>query len=133
MVSISVMPNFMSITFIGLLIVNYTPIFDVISYIFLPVTKLLGLGDEAYIVAKACSVTLVEMSCSSSIVMYASQFAKSVVAVVCVAEILYFAAPIPVMLAVGIPISIKDMMIIWVERIVLALLFAVPFAYFFLS
>lgn len=133
MVSISVMPNFMSITFIGLLIVNYTPIFDVISYIFLPVTKLLGLGDEAYIVAKACSVTLVEMSCSSSIVMYASQFTKSVVAVVCVAEILYFAAPIPVMLAVGIPISIKDMMIIWVERIVLALLFAVPFAYFFLS
>ena len=133
MVSISVMPNFMAITFIGLLIVNYTPIFDVISYIFLPITKLLGLGDEAYIVAKACSVTLVEMSCSSSIVMYASQFAKSVVAVVCVAEILYFAAPIPVMLAVGIPISIKDMMIIWVERIVLALLFAVPFAYFFLS
>ncbi|OEJ13417.1 histidine transporter [Brachyspira hampsonii] len=133
MVSISVMPNFMAITFIGLLIVNYTPIFDIISYIFLPITKLLGLGDEAYIVAKACSVTLVEMSCSSSIVMYASQFAKSIVAIVCVAEILYFAAPIPVMLAVGIPISIKDMMIIWVERIILALLFAVPFAYFFLS
>lgn len=132
-VSISVMPNFMAITFIGLLIVNYTPLFDVISYIFLPVTKLLGLGDEAYIVAKACSVTLVEMSCSSSIVMYASQFAKSVVAIVCVAEILYFAAPIPVILAVGIPIKIRDMMIIWVERIILSLILAVPFAYFFLS
>ena len=132
-VSINVMPNFMSITFIGLLIVNYTPLFDYLSYIFLPVTKILGFAEEAHIVAKACATTLVEMSCSSNIVLNSSQFAKSVISIVCVCEILYFAAPIPCILAVGIPIKISDMMIIWVERIILSLLFATPFAYFLLT
>ena len=132
LISISVMPNFMAITFIGLLIVNYTPLFDFISYIFLPFTKLLGLGDEAYTVAKACSITIVEMFSSSSIIMDSSQLAKSVIAIVCVSEILYFAAPIPCMLATDIPIRIRDIIVIWIERIIFSLILAVPFAYLFL-
>ena len=131
LISISVMPNFMAITFIGLLIVNYTPLFDFISYIFLPFTKLLGLGDEAYTVAKACSITIVEMFSSSSIIMDSSQLAKSVIAIVCVSEILYFAAPIPCMLATDIPIRIRDIIVIWIERIIFSLILAVPFAYLF--
>ena len=126
------MPNFMAITFIGLLIVNYTPLFDFVSYIFLPFTKLLGLGDEAYTVAKACSITIVEMFSSSSIIMDSSQLAKSVIAIVCVSEILYFAAPIPCMLATDIPIRIRDIIVIWIERIIFSLILAVPFAYLFL-
>lgn len=132
LISISVMPNFMAITFIGLLIVNYTPLFDFISYIFLPFTKLLGLGDEAYTVAKACSITIVEMFSSSSIIMDSSQLAKSVIAIVCVSEILYFAAPIPCMLATDIPIRIRDIIVIWIERIIFSLILAVPFVYLFL-
>lgn len=132
LISISIMPNFMAITFIGLLIVNYTPLFDFVSYIFLPFTKLLGLGDEAYTVAKACSITIVEMFSSSSIIMDSSKLAKSVIAIVCVSEILYFAAPIPCMLAADIPIRIRDIIVIWIERIIFSLILAVPFAYFFL-
>lgn len=132
LISISIMPNFMAITFIGLLIVNYTPLFDFVSYIFLPFTKLLGLGDEAYTVAKACSITIVEMFSSSSIIMDSSQLAKSVIAIVCVSEILYFAAPIPCMLAADIPIRIRDIIVIWIERIIFSLILAVPFAYLFL-
>ena len=132
LISISIMPNFMAITFIGLLIVNYTPLFDFVSYIFLPFTKLLGLGDEAYTVAKACSITIVEMFSSSSIIMDSSQLAKSVIAIVCVSEILYFAAPIPCMLATDIPIRIRDIIVIWIERIIFSLILAVPFAYLFL-
>ena len=123
---------FIAINFIGLLIVNYTPLFDFVSYIFLPFTKLLGLGDEAYTVAKACSITIVEMFSSSSIIMDSSQLAKSVIAIVCVSEILYCAAPIPCMLATDIPIRIRDIIVIWIERIIFSLILAVPFAYLFL-
>ncbi len=82
--------------------------------------------------AKGCAVSLAEMFLPASIVANASPLVQAVSAIVCVSEILFFSASIPCILSTDIEIKLKDILIIWVERIILSLVLATPFAYFFL-
>ena len=117
-------PSLMSIGFLGLLLAEYTPIFTIIGYIFVPFAFLLGFGSEAVLMGKACAISLAEMFLPAGIVGGASPFAQYVVAIVCVAEVLFFSASIPCVLGTDIDISLKDIIIVWVERIILSLLIA---------
>ncbi len=130
--ALSIGPTLMSIGFCGLVLAEFTPIFDIMGYIFLPFTKLLGFGAEAALLAKACAISLPEMFLPASIVASASPAVQAVVAIVCVSEILFFSASIPCILSTEIKIDIKDILIIWVERIILSLLLATPYVYFFI-
>ena len=120
-------PSLMSIGFLGLLLAEYTPIFTIIGYIFVPFAFLLGFGSEAVLMGKACAISLAEMFLPAGIVTGdnpASLMAQYVVAIVCVAEVLFFSASIPCVLGTDIDISLKDIIIVWVERVILALLIA---------
>ncbi len=130
--ALSIGPTLISIGFFGLVLAEFTPIFDFIGYIFLPFTMLLGFGAEATLLAKACAISLPEMFLPASIVASASPTVQAVTAIVCVSEILFFSASIPCILSTEIKIDIKDILIIWVERIILSLFLATPFVYFFL-
>lgn len=130
--ALSIGPTLLSIGFFGLLLAAFTPVFDIIGYLFLPFTKLLGFGPEAAMLAKGCAVSLAEMFLPASIVANASPLVQAVAAIVCVSEILFFSASIPCILSTDIEIKLKDILIIWVERIILSLVLATPFAYFFL-
>lgn len=129
--ALSIGPTLMSIGFFGLVLAEFTPIFDIMGYIFLPFTMLLGFGSEAALLAKACAISLPEMFLPASIVAAASPAVQAVVAIVCVSEILFFSASIPCILSTEIKIDIKDILIIWVERIILSLLLATPYVYLF--
>ena len=117
-------PSLMSIGFLGLLLAEYTPVFTIIGYIFVPFAMLLGFGSEAIMMGKACAISLAEMFLPAGIVGEASPFAQYVTAIVCVAEVLFFSASIPCVLGTDIDISLKDIIIVWVERVILALLIA---------
>ncbi|WP_034868334.1 YjiH family protein [Clostridium lundense] len=130
--ALSIGPTLMSIGFFGLVLAEFTPVFDIIGYIFLPFTKLLGFGAEASLLSKGLAISLAEMFLPASIVSSASAAVKGVVAIVCVSEILFFSASIPCVLSTEIPLTIKDLLIVWAERIILSLLLATPFVYFFL-
>lgn len=130
--ALSIGPTLMSIGFFGLVLAEFTPIFDIMGYIFLPFTKLLGFGAEANLLAKGLAISLAEMFLPASIVASASPLVKGVVAIVCVSEILFFSASIPCILSTDITIDIKDLLIVWVERIILSLVLATPFVYFFM-
>ncbi len=117
-------PSLMSIGFLGLLLAEYTPVFDIIGYIFVPFAFLLGFGSEALVMGKACAISLAEMFLPVGIVGECSPFANYVIAIVCVAEVLFFSASIPCVLGTDIDISLKDIVIVWVERVILALLIA---------
>lgn len=119
-------PTLLSIGFLGLVLANFTQFFDILGYIFLPLTKLLGFGNEAMLVAKGCALSLAEMFLPASILSKSSFLARGVMAIVCVSEILFFSASIPCVLGTDIDLSLKDIIIIWIERIVLTLLIAVP-------
>lgn len=122
--ALNIGPTLMSIGFLGLLLAEYTPLFDIMGYIFVPFTMLLGFGSEAVVVAKACAISLAEMFLPANIVAGASPFAQMVTAIVCVSEILFFSASIPCILGTDIKISLKDILIIWVERVILSLIIA---------
>lgn len=130
--ALSIGPTLMSIGFFGLVLAEFTPVFDIMGYIFLPFTMLLGFGAEATLLAKGLAISLAEMFLPASIVASASPAVQAVVAIVCVSEILFFSASIPCILSTDIDIDIKDILIIWVERIILSLLLATPFVHFFI-
>ncbi|MCR5825264.1 MAG: YjiH family protein [Oscillospiraceae bacterium] len=122
--ALSIGPSLMSVGFLGLLLAEYTPLFDLIGYIFVPFTFLVGFGGEAVMMGKACAISLAEMFLPANIVAGASPMAQYVTAIVCVSEILFFSASIPCVLGTDIDISLKDILIVWVERIILSLLIA---------
>ena len=117
-------PSLMSIGFLGLLLAEYTPVFDIIGYIFVPFAMVLGFGSEAVMMGKSCAISLAEMFLPANIVANASPMSQYVTAIVCVSEILFFSASIPCVLGTDIDISLKDILIVWVERIILSLILA---------
>ncbi|UQZ90028.1 histidine transporter [Deltaproteobacteria bacterium Smac51] len=124
-VTIGLIPSIMSVGLLGLVLAEFTPVFDVISYIFYPFTLLLQF-PEAKLVAKSVSLGIAEMFLPAALAKDLDMVTRYVVGVTCVSEILFFSASIPCMVAMNIPISIKDMVIIWYERVVLTLLIATP-------
>lgn len=130
--ALSIGPTLMSIGFFGLVLAEFTPVFDIIGYIFLPFTLLMGFGSEAALMAKGLAISLAEMFLPASVVANASPLVQSVIAIVCVSEILFFSASIPCILSTEIKIDIKDILIVWVERIILSLVLATGFAMLFL-
>ena len=127
-VTVGLIPSIMSIGLLGLVLAHYTPVFDILGYLFYPVTALLQFA-EAGVVAKAVSMGIAEMFLPAALAKDLDLVSRFVVGITCISEILFFSASIPCMVAMGIPISIKDMIIVWYERVVLTLLIATPLAW----
>lgn len=129
--AIGLAPSLMAIGSIGLIIAKYTPVFDIIGYIFVPFTWLIRL-PEPTLVAKALATSIAEMFLPAPIVANASPATKFITAITCISEILFFSASIPCMLNTEIPLKIRDYLIIWVERVILSIIISAPFMYLFL-
>lgn len=127
--ALNIGPTIMSIGVLSLLLAQYTNIFDVLGYIFLPITTLLG-SSEPVLLAKASTITLADMYVPAIISTGADMQTKFAIAIICISEILFFSASIPCILATDIPIKIKDIVIIWFERVVISLILIVPLAKF---
>ncbi|MDF0728055.1 YjiH family protein [Cytobacillus sp. S13-E01] len=129
--TMNILPTILSIGLIGILLAEYTPIFDYIGYIFYPFTALLQLPD-AFLTAKAAAIGVTEMFLPALLVVEAALVTKFVIAVVCVSSILFFSASIPCILATEIKISIPKLIVIWIERTILSLIIVTPLAYLLL-
>jgi nucleoside recognition membrane protein YjiH len=130
--SIAIGPTLLSIGYFGLVLAHFG-VFNIIGYIFVPFTWLAStifpaLGDPV-VLGGALASSLAEMFIPVGMMAGGSALVKAVVAIVCVAEIIFFSASIPCIVATKIPLSIGDLLLIWFERVVLALFIALPFAY----
>ena len=119
----SILPTIMSVGLIGLLLAQYTPVFDVVGWIFYPFTALLRI-PEAFLTAKAAAVEIAEMYLPALLVVNAPLLTKFVVAVVSISAILFFSASIPCVLSTRIPITIPELLVIWIERTILSIVLA---------
>lgn len=124
MMLLNVPPALMSIGLIALLLAEYTPIFNVIAFIYYPFTKILGYGEEAFILAKGCAISIADMFLPAGIVANASLFTQMTMAVVCIAEVIFFTGSIPCLLNSDMEISVKDILMLWIERVILSLILA---------
>lgn len=123
--ALSIGPLLMSIGVLGIVLAEYTPLFDFIGYIFYPFT-LITRVPEPLLAAKAVSLSIAEMFLPALLVTEAPMITKFLVAVVSVSEILFFSASIPCIMATDIPLTIKDYIIIWIERVILSILITAP-------
>ena len=129
--AMSILPTILSIGTIGLLLANFTPVFDALAWIYYPFTLLVGL-PEPLLAAKAVSAEIAEMFLPSLIAIDAPRLTKFSVGVVSISQILFFSASIPCILSTDIPISVPKILMIWVERTILSILIAAPLAFIFL-
>jgi len=123
--ALSIGPLLMSIGVLGILVAEYTPVFDIIGYIFYPFT-LLARVPEPLLAAKASALSIAEMFLPALLVTEAPIITKFLIAVVSVSEILFFSASIPCMMATEIPLTMKDYIIIWIERVILSIVITAP-------
>lgn len=129
--AMGILPSILSVGLLGLVLAKYTPIFDIIGYIFYPFTLILRI-PEPLLAAKAMSVGLAEMFLPALLVTSAPVVTKFVIGVISISSILFFSASIPCILSTEIPISITEILIIWIERTILTLLLIAPLAFLIL-
>lgn len=129
--TMSILPSIMSVGLLGLVLAEFTPVFDWIGYIFYPFTALVQL-PEPLLAAKASAVGIAEMFLPALLVVEASMVTKFVIGVVSVSSIIFFSALVPCIISTEIPISIPQLLVIWLERTILTILIATPLAYLLL-
>jgi nucleoside recognition membrane protein YjiH len=123
--ALAIGPLLMSIGVLGIVIAEYTPVFDIIGYIFYPFT-LITRVPEPLLAAKANALSIAEMFLPALLVPESPIITRFLIAVVSVSEILFFSASIPCMMATQIPLTMKDYIIIWIERVILSILITAP-------
>ncbi|MCD5322356.1 YjiH family protein [Pontibacillus sp. HN14] len=129
--TMSILPSIMSVGLLGLVLAEFTLVFDWIGMIFYPITSLLQIPD-AMLVAKASAVEIAEMFLPALMMGEAVLVSKFIVGVVSISSIIFFSALIPCILSTEIPLSIPKMIIIWFERTILTLIIVTPIAYLLL-
>lgn len=130
--ALNIAPSLMAIGTLGLILARFTPFFEYTGVIFYPFTKLLGFED-AMLVSKSLSMSLIEMFLPVIPMANADFISRFVIGIVVVSEILFFSASIPVIMATNIPLTLKDFVIIWYERVLLTIIIATPLSYFYFN
>ncbi|MCI1693185.1 YjiH family protein [Aneurinibacillus aneurinilyticus] len=126
--TMGILPSIMSIGLLGLVLAKYTPLFDIIGYVFYPLALLVQI-PEPMLASKALSVGIAEMFLPALVVASAPLVTKFVIAVVSVSSVLFFSASIPCILSTEIPISIPQLIIVWFQRTLLTFLLVTPVAF----
>ncbi|MCQ9288074.1 YjiH family protein [Staphylococcus gallinarum] len=123
--TIAILPSILSIGFLGLILANFTPVIDWLSYIFYPFIYIFPTPDQA-LLAKASAISIIEMFLPSLLVAKATLSTKFIVGVVSVSAIIFFSALVPCIMATEIKIPIWKLVVIWFLRVVLTLLITIP-------
>ena len=119
----------MSVGLIGLLLANFTPLFDWLGYLFYPFAWIVQL-PEPELAGKAAAMGIAEMFLPATAVAGSeSMVLKFVIGVVAISAIIFFSALVPCILATKIPIKLWQIVVIWFERVVLTIIIATPIAF----
>lgn len=129
--AMSILPTIMSVGLAGLLFAKFTPLFDILAYLLYPVAKLLRL-PEAMLLSKAVATGVAEMFLPSLMIGDASLITRFITAVTSVSTIIFFSASIPCILSTEIPITVPELVLIWLERSILSIILSGLLAYLFL-
>lgn len=124
-VTITVLPSIVSIGTTGLILSEYTCFIDLLAYIFYPLLKILQL-PEPMLTAKSASIGIIDLFLPSFLIIDSSFLTRFVIGVVSVSSVLSFCSCIPCILSTEIPISISELFLIWVERVVFSFIIVTP-------
>lgn len=126
--AMGILPSILSVGLIGLLLAKYTPVFDIIGYVFYPFTYILRIPDPL-LASKALSIGIAEMYLPALLVAEGVMITKFVIGVISISSILFLSASIPCILSTDIPINIGEILVIWFERTLITLIIVAPIAH----
>lgn len=126
--TMGILPSILSVGLLGLVLAEFTPVFDIIGYIFYPFTLFLQI-PEPMLAAKASAIEIAEMFLPALLVTGAPMVTKFVIGVVSVSAIIFFSALIPSIMSTEIPISLRKLVVIWIQRTILTLIIVAPIAH----
>ncbi|WP_202906805.1 YjiH family protein [Abyssisolibacter fermentans] len=126
--AMSVMPKVLSFTvaagIIGLIIAEYTPVFEWIGMIFLPLLKICGVPSPE-IIAPALTVGIAEMFLPvlmiKSHITVMTEAARFFIVVVSMVQIIFFSETASLILATKMPVKARELVIIFFERTLIAI------------
>lgn len=116
-------PLLMGIGLAALILAATTPIFEWFGYIFYPFTKLMGVPD-ALRAAQGVGMGLAEMFLPVIYCVASDLQTKFFIGIICITQIIMFSTTVPMVLATKIPLTVKDMVIVWFERTIIAIILA---------
>lgn len=109
---------------LAMIIANYTPVFDYMGLLFEPLLNILQVPDTA-IIAPSFPVGIAEMFLPvlliSDQVEVLSEASRYMVVVVSMVQIIFFSETVVVMLSTKIPISLKELIICFFQRTIIAI------------
>ena len=125
----AIVPSIMSVGLIGLLLANFTPLFDWLGYLFYPFAWIVQLPEPA-LAGKAAAMGIAEMFLPATVAAGSSSMVlKFVIGVVAISAIIFFSALVPCIMATKIPIKLWHLVVIWFERVVLTIIITTPIAF----
>lgn len=124
-------PLLMGIGLAALVLAATTPIFEWFGYIFYPFTKIMGV-PEATQAAQGVGMGLAEMFLPAIHCVNCDLQTRFFIAIICITQIIMFSTTIPMVLATKIPLTILDMVIVWFERSVIAIILAAAAMHIFI-
>lgn len=121
--SSAIVSTIIAVGLIGLLLVKFTPLFDLLGLFLYPFTWIAGLSDPLD-AAKGISTGLAEMFLPALILKNSDILIRFTAAITSISSVIFLSGMVPCVLATKIPISIGHMLIIWFERTALSILLA---------
>jgi nucleoside recognition membrane protein YjiH len=118
--SMVILPTILAIGLIAILIAEHTPLFDWLGRPVQPVLELLRIPDAGTI-APATLIGITEMFLPALLSVEAAIEARFFIAVLSIAQLLFFSAVIPLMLELDIPIKLSDCVILFFVRTLIAI------------
>lgn len=124
-------PLLMGIGLAALVLAAATPVFEWFGYIFYPFTSLMQVPD-ALRAAQGIGMGLAEMFLPAIYCVSSDLQTRFFIGIICITQIIMFSTTIPMVLATKIPLTVKDMVIVWFERTIVSIVLAAAAMHLFL-
>ena len=114
-------------TSVGMLLYFYTPIFEWIGYIFHPFMWLVGIPTgEVATAATGATISLLEVTIPSLLVSVGdwSIHIRFMMALVPLTSVIFLGSYVPSLLGTNLPVKFRHLLIVWLERMILSVIFA---------
>jgi len=115
----------------GMLLYIFTPIFEWLGIIFRPIMWLVQIPpDEVVTAATGAAFSLLEVTIPSMLVMAGdwSYHIRYMMAVVPITSVIFLGSFVPSLISTNLPVKFWHLMVIWLERMILSVLFSGFFA-----
>ncbi|WP_341853936.1 YjiH family protein [Brachybacterium sp. GPGPB12] len=129
----AIVPSILSVGLAGPLLATYTPVFDLLGWLFVPFAWLVQArrtrrwpGRPSPSASRRCSCPPPWSPGTSP------RSSRFTVGVTAVSQIVFFSALVPSVLATRIPVNVGQLVVLWFVRVVLTILIAAPLAHLLL-